>query len=83
MPRLSAWAGWVPPGWRIEGELTTTAGVSGTVGAPEYTGDLRATGLGVRNLLQGVNVTDGEVDLRLDGDTARSNASRCAAATAP
>lgn len=68
---LGIWGAWVPPGWRLAGELTTSAAIGGRFGAPEYTGVLRGTGIGVRNLLQGVNVTQGEVDVRLEGPTAR------------
>ena len=61
----------MPPGWRLAGELRSTATLGGRFGDPRYTGALSGSGLGVRNLLQGVNVTDGEVAIRLDGDTAQ------------
>jgi translocation and assembly module TamB len=51
--------------------LTTTASFGGRFGAPEVTGVLEGRGLGVRNLLAGVAVRDGEVRIRLAGDTAR------------
>jgi translocation and assembly module TamB len=68
---LGIWSGWVPPGWRLAGELRSTATLSGTFGDPRFTGALSGSGLSVRNLLQGVNVTDGEVAVRLEGDTAQ------------
>ncbi len=71
VPNLAVWAGFAPPGWRLEGELATTARLGGTFGAPEYTGELRAQRLGVRNLLQGVALSDGDIAIALKGDTAQ------------
>ena len=68
---LGIWSAWVPPGWRLAGELRSTATLDGSFGNPRYTGAVSGSGLGVRNLLQGVNVTDGDVAIRLDGDTAQ------------
>ena len=68
---LGTWGAWVPPGWRLAGALRTSAAISGRLGAPEYTGDIRGTEIGVRNIVQGVNVTDGDVDIRLQGTNAR------------
>ena len=67
---LGIWSAWVPAGWRLAGELRGTAALGGSFGDPRYTGSVAGGGLGVRNLLQGVNVSDGQVALRLDGDTA-------------
>ncbi len=68
---IGVWGNWVPPGWRLTGAVSTLAQVSGTFGAPQFTGQLTGTGLGVRNLLQGVNITDGRISLSLDGDSAQ------------
>jgi translocation and assembly module TamB len=68
---IGVWGNWVPPGWRLTGAVNTQAQVSGRFGAPRFTGRLSGSGLGVRNLLQGVNVTDGQIRLSLDGDSAR------------
>ena len=69
--KLGTWGNWVPTGWRLNGELRTSASIGGRFGAPEYTGEIRGSGLGVRNFLQGVNVSDGEVLIALQGATAR------------
>ncbi len=71
VPQLAIWGGWVPPGWRVDGELSATARLSGRFGAPEYTGELRAAGVSVRNLLQGIAFSEGELLLALDGASAR------------
>jgi translocation and assembly module TamB len=68
---LGTWGTWVPAGWRLGGELRTSASIAGTFGAPEYTGEMRGRGLSVRNFLEGVNVSDGELALLLQGETAR------------
>jgi translocation and assembly module TamB len=68
---LGIWGTWVPPGWRLTGKLHTSASFGGTLGAPEVRGEMLGSGLGARNLLQGVNLADGELALTLAGDTAR------------
>lgn len=68
---LGVWGAWVPPGWRLGGELRTSATLGGRFGAPEYTGAVRGTDIAVRNLLQGVNVSQGTVAIALKGTTAQ------------
>ncbi|MDE2627267.1 MAG: translocation/assembly module TamB domain-containing protein [Burkholderiales bacterium] len=68
---LGTWGPWVPPGWRLGGALHTSASIGGRFGAPEYTGEIDGQRLSVRNFLQGVNVNDGDLAIRLQGDTAR------------
>ena len=68
---LGAWAPFTPPGWRLSGALRTGAAIGGSFGAPEITGELTGTRLAVRNLLQGVDVRDGELALSLRGSEAR------------
>ncbi len=67
---LGVWGTWVPPGWRLGGELRTSATVGGRFGAPEYTGKVSGQDLSVRNLLQGVNISQGTVAIMLGGSTA-------------
>jgi len=68
---LGTWGGWVPPGWRLAGNLRTSGAIEGRLGAPQYTGQIRGSAIGVRNIVHGVNVVDGEVDIRLQGESAR------------
>ncbi|MDO9074301.1 MAG: translocation/assembly module TamB domain-containing protein [Rubrivivax sp.] len=68
---VGIWSAWLPPGWRLAGTLQTTATLSGRFDGPNVDGELGGSGLGVRNLLQGVNVRDGEVLVKLEGETAR------------
>jgi translocation and assembly module TamB len=67
---VGIWGAWVPPGWRLAGELSTVATLSGRFGEPRYSGELTGQGLALRNLLQGVNVAEGELRARLQGDRA-------------
>jgi translocation and assembly module TamB len=68
---LGVWGTWVPPGWRLSGALDTVAQFSGTLDAPRITGSMRGTDLGLRNVLEGVNLTDGQLALEFTGDQAR------------
>jgi translocation and assembly module TamB len=68
---LSTWGGWVPAGWRLVGKLAMQARLSGRFGAPEYTGRLTGSGLGARHLLAGIDVSDGELAIALEGPSAR------------
>lgn len=68
---LGIWSPWVPAGWRLAGELDLQAALSGTLGRPQLTGALSGRRIAVRNLLQGVNLSDGTLAVRLDGERAR------------
>ena len=68
---IGIWSAWVPPGWRLAGELRGTAGVAGRFGAPQYFGEISGSKLAVRNLLQGVNINDGNIVVKLQGDNAQ------------
>jgi translocation and assembly module TamB len=68
---LGAWAPLAPPGWRLAGRLRTSAAIGGRFGAPEIEGRMEGSGLGLRNLLQGVDLRDGELALSLRGEDAR------------
>ena len=68
--QLGNWGRWLPAGWRLSGQLDTTARITGQLGAPELSGELVGRNLAVRNLLQGVDVRDGELALSLRGSEA-------------
>ena len=68
---IGIWSAWVPPGWRLQGSLTTNASVSGTLGTPDYRGQVQGQAIGARNLLQGVDVSGGEVMITLNGTRAQ------------
>jgi translocation and assembly module TamB len=68
---LGAWGTWVPTGWRLGGQMKTSAVFSGRFGAPEITGSIQGSALSARNFLEGVNISDGEVLISLQGSGAR------------
>jgi translocation and assembly module TamB len=68
---LAAWGMWVPPGWRLGGNLQLNAALGGRFGAPELRGEMRGADLSLRNILQGVNLTEGVLQASLDGAAAR------------
>ncbi len=68
---LGVWGPWLPAGWRLTGAMHANAALSGRFGAPAYEGELTGAGIGVRNVLQGVDVRDGELKILLLGDSAR------------
>jgi translocation and assembly module TamB len=67
---LGIWGAWVPPGWHLSGALHTTASVAGTASAPELRGEMRGNGLVLRNVLQGIHLSDGDLAINLGGDKA-------------
>ena len=68
---LGVWGAWMPPGWRLSGRLDAEAQFGGTLGGPDIKGAVRGTDLGLRNLLQGVSLTEGQLAVVLTGDEAR------------
>ncbi|MEK8050163.1 translocation/assembly module TamB domain-containing protein [Ideonella sp. DXS22W] len=68
---LGVWGTWVPPGWRLAGQLHTSASFGGTLGAPQLRGRMAGSGIAVRHLLQGIQLQDGELAIALDGDKAQ------------
>jgi len=67
---LGAWGMWVPPGWRLGGKLRVSASLGGRVGAPQLRGEMHGGDLTVRNVLQGIGLSDGQLDASLEGDVA-------------
>jgi len=68
---LNVWGAWLPPGWRLGGEMRTDLALSGRWGDPKLTGELVATKLAIRNALEGIYGRDGEAAIRLTGDQAQ------------
>ena len=68
---LGVWSPWVPPGWRLGGGLRTSASIGGHFNAPQLRGEMQGSELAVRNLLEGINVSDGELAITLEGERAQ------------
>lgn len=67
LPPVSAWSMLAPPGWRLRGTLETQAVLSGTLGAPQWQGDLVANDLAVRSVVDGIDFSQGTLRARLAG----------------
>jgi len=68
---LGAWGVWVPPGWRLGGNLRMSAALGGRFGAPQLRGEMQGRELSVRNVLQGIGLHDGELLVSLEGERVR------------
>ena len=68
---LAAWGAWLPAGWRLGGRMHATATLGGRFGAPELTGRIEGSDLAARNLLEGVELHGGVLDIALQGASAR------------
>lgn len=67
---LGAWGAWVPTGWRLSGQLKASALFAGLFGTPAVNGRVTGQGLGVRNFVEGINISGGEVAVSLSGERA-------------
>ncbi len=70
VPQLQVWAPWLPPGWRLGGQLQVGAGLGGTVGRPQYRGQIDGENLSLRNLFEGIHLQQGRLEVALDGNSA-------------
>ena len=67
LPRIGVWSLLAPPGWRLRGSLAANMGISGTKGDPQLNGTLAADDLGLRSVVDGVEMQGGRLRARLDG----------------
>ncbi len=68
---LRALATWVPAGWRLGGQAQMQARLSGTLGQPQFTGQVEGSGLSVSQALLGISLQDGRLSMALDGERIR------------
>jgi translocation and assembly module TamB len=68
---LNALSPWLPPGWRLGGNVSAGLSLGGRLSGPEFKGELTGSQLAVRSLLEGVDVREGDFRLTLRGDDAR------------
>jgi len=62
---------WAPAGWRLSGQMAAQATLSGQLGDPHYTGQVTGQKLGLGHALSGVQMSEGDLLLNLQGDQAR------------
>lgn len=68
LPDVGVWSSLAPPGWRVRGSLAADATLSGEPRAPRLAGQISADGLALRSVLDGVDLQEGRLRARLDGE---------------
>ena len=68
--QLGTWGALLPPGWRLGGSMSAGVNLSGSLGAPHVRGKMAGSGITLRNLLEGVDWSEGAFQLDFDGATA-------------
>jgi translocation and assembly module TamB len=67
LPQLAVWSTLAPPGWRLRGALEADAHVAGTRSDPRITGTLTGQRLALRSVVDGVQLSGGQLHARFDG----------------
>lgn len=67
LPKLGVWSMLAPPGWRMRGTLDAQATLKGTLQKPEWQGEIRASDLALRSVVEGVELRDGKLRAVLSG----------------
>ncbi|AEG93639.1 Conserved hypothetical protein [Ramlibacter tataouinensis TTB310] len=67
LPRVDVWSLLAPPGWRLRGSLEADLTVEGTRADPRLEGTLAADDLGLRSVVDGLELQGGRLRARLDG----------------
>jgi translocation and assembly module TamB len=70
---LRALATWVPAGWRLGGRALAHTRLGGTLGAPQFVGEVEGSGLSASQALLGISIQDGSLHMALDGERVRLN----------
>ena len=68
LPRIGVWSLLAPPGWRLRGSLDADIAVAGTRAQPRFSGPIRADGLALRSIVDGVELRNGSLRAQLAGD---------------
>ncbi|MDD0839713.1 translocation/assembly module TamB domain-containing protein [Curvibacter sp. HBC61] len=68
LPQIGVWSMLAPPGWRLRGRLDAEASLQGSLQTPRWTGDIRASNLALRSVVEGVELRDGRLHARLTGN---------------
>ncbi|TWO73066.1 DUF490 domain-containing protein [Caenimonas sedimenti] len=67
LPRLGVWSVLAPPGWRLRGALSADVAVAGTRTLPQFSGTLDADDLALRSVVDGIELRNGRLRARLEG----------------
>lgn len=66
--QLGHWGALLPTGWRLTGQLGAQVRASGRIGAPRFDGEVRGQHIAVRNVLQGIDWREANLQAHLTGD---------------
>lgn len=67
LPRIGVWSVLAPPGWRLRGSLAADVAFGGVRSEPRLVGRLAADDLALRSVVEGVELRDGRLRARLEG----------------
>lgn len=68
MSDIGVWSRLAPPGWRVGGHLGLEASLGGTLGQPDWQGNLQADALELRSVVEGLSFVNGTLRAKLTGD---------------
>jgi translocation and assembly module TamB len=67
LPRLGVWSLLAPPGWRLRGAVAADIAIAGTRALPQFNGALNADDLALRSVVDGIELRNGYLRARLEG----------------
>jgi translocation and assembly module TamB len=67
LPRIGVWSLLAPPGWRLRGSLSADVKAAGTRADPQLSGTVAADDLALRSVVDGIELRDGRLRARLEG----------------
>ncbi len=67
MPQVGVWSLLAPPGWRVRGTVDANLSLQGTRAAPQWSGELLASEMAVRSVVDGIEFGNGELRVSLKG----------------
>jgi len=68
LPRIGVWSLLAPPGWRLRGSLAADVKAAGTRADPQLSGTIAADDLALRSVVDGIELRDGRLRARLEGN---------------
>ena len=68
LPDIGVWSMFAPPGWRVAGTLEADAAISGARNDPRYSGTLKANGLSLVSVVDGIDLEKGKLRANLQGN---------------
>jgi translocation and assembly module TamB len=67
LPQVGVWSLLAPPGWRMRGTLDANLVLTGHRQAPDWSGQIRADGLALRSVVDGIEFGNGRLRARMQG----------------